>query len=583
MKALTRSRHSDSSIHRLLAGRWSSLVRLAVVSLGAGVTEALFLVVVVRTTFALTNGDHQVEIPIGSPISIKEALLICVALAVVRTLLALVGAIMAAHFGTSAVADIRRSLARAFVNSAWPIQEAEKSGRLQELLTTFITKVVEMLSSLTQMVTMLFSLIALLAAGVAIDPAVSVLAIISVGLLGSALRPFRAAIKRQSTKYAASGAELSSNLSEISQLGLEVNAYQVQRQVSEGIDGLIENNRVVGQRLSTLRGLVLPLYTALAYLALVGALAVIAEAGSGRLESLGAVMLVMLRSLSYGQTLQGARATIAASSPYLDMLYDELSRYEAAVPIRGTQPVDELKALELRDVTFEYVAGRPVLRAISLRIGARELIGIVGPSGSGKSTLVQLLLGLRVPTRGAVLADGRELSCLARTDWAKQVTFVPQTPHLISGTIADNIRFFRPHVSDESIEKAARLAHLHDEIVARPLRYQSHVGERGEALSGGQQQRLCIARALVDNPQVLILDEPTSALDPRSEALIRETLKDLGRRITVIVIAHRLSTLDICDRIMVIQDGDLKAFDTPEHLENTNAFFQEALRFSGMR
>src|SRR5205085_1900143 len=152
------------------------------------------LVIVVRSTLALTNGDDKVAIPLGSMMSINAALLVCTALAVVRTVLSVLGALLAARFGTSAVADIRRSLARAFVSAAWPVQQAEKSGRLQELLTTFITKVVELLSSLTQMVTMLFSLVALLAAGVAIDPAVSVVAIISVGLLGSALRPFRAAI-----------------------------------------------------------------------------------------------------------------------------------------------------------------------------------------------------------------------------------------------------------------------------------------------------------------------------------------------------------------------------------------------------
>lgn len=576
-------REPSSNFRKLLEGRWPALGRLAAISLASGLTEALFLVVVVRATFALTSGDGQVEIPFGSSISVNNALLVCAGLAAIRTLLSVSGAFLAAKFGTTAVADIRRSLARAFVNAAWPVQQAEKSGRLQELLTTFITNVVQMLSSLAQMVTMSFSLIALLAAGVAIDPAVSILAIISVGLLGSALRPFRAAIKRQSTKFAASGSDLASSLSDISQLGLEVHAYQVQQQVSEGIDRLIETNRVVGQRLSTLKGLVLPLYTALAYLALIGALAVISAAGSGQLESLGAVMLVMLRSLSYGQSLQNARATIATGSPYLEMLYEELSRFAAAAPPPGDQPVDDLKTLELRDVSFEYVAGRPVLSAISLRIGPNELVGIVGPSGSGKSTLVQLLLGLREPTRGVVLADGSALAALSRADWAKRVTFVPQTPHLISGTVADNIRFYRPHVSDASIERAARLAHIHDEIIERSLGYQSQVGERGGALSGGQQQRLCIARALVDSPQVLILDEPTSALDPRSEALIRETLRDLGPRMTVIVIAHRLSTLDICDRIMVIQDGVLKAFDTPQHLEDTNAFFQEALRLSGMR
>jgi ABC-type multidrug transport system fused ATPase/permease subunit len=133
------------------------------------------------------------------------------------------------------------------------------------------------------------------------------------------------------------------------------------------------------------------------------------------------------------------------------------------------------------------------------------------------------------------------------------------------------------------VERAARLAHLHDDILGFPEGYDRQVGEKGGHLSGGQQQRLCIARALVEHPEVLILDEPTSALDVRSEHFIRETLLGLKDRMTVIVIAHRLSTLTICDRIMVIRDGELKEFDTPHALEQSSGFYREALALSGMR
>ena len=133
------------------------------------------------------------------------------------------------------------------------------------------------------------------------------------------------------------------------------------------------------------------------------------------------------------------------------------------------------------------------------------------------------------------------------------------------------------------MERAARLAHLHDDIAGFPEGYERQVGEHGGHLSGGQQQRLCIARALVEAPDVLILDEPTSALDVRSEHLIRSTLLGLRAQMTIIVIAHRLSTLDICDRIMVIQAGQLRGFDAPKRLEETSEFYREALRLSRLR
>ena len=181
------------------------------------------------------------------------------------------------------------------------------------------------------------------------------------------------------------------------------------------------------------------------------------------------------------------------------------------------------------------------------------------------------------------MADGRDIRVLARTEWARKVTFVPQQAHLIAGTVADNIRFLRDDVSDDDIEHAARLANLHDDVTGFPDGYQREVGEQGSHLSGGQQQRLIIARALVERPDVLILDEPTSSLDVRSESLIRATLDALRDHTTIIIIAHRLSTLDICDRLMVIQDGEMKAFDTPENLEKDNDFYREALALSGLR
>jgi ABC-type multidrug transport system fused ATPase/permease subunit len=377
--------------------------------------------------------------------------------------------------------------------------------------------------------------------------------------------------------------DFATSLSEVSQLGMEVHVFRVQDEADRQVQNLIERNARVNERLSFLRGMVPAIYTGLAYLALVGALAVVAASDTASLTSLGAVMLVMLRSLSYGQAAQTSVASIISTLPYLDTYEARLQEYRTAKVVDHGAPVDQIGTLELVDVSFSYVPGQPVLHHISATIPPREIVGIIGPSGSGKSTLVQLLLDLRQPTEGRVLSDGRDVRTLSREQWARKVTFVPQQAHLIRGSIADNIRFLRPGVSDEDVERAARLAHLHDDVKAFPEGYQRDVGERGGHLSGGQQQRLCIARALVEQPDVLILDEPTSSLDVRSESLIRRTLDELRSRMTVIIIAHRLSTLDICDRIMVIQDGELKAFDTPANLEQSSDFYREALVLSGLR
>jgi ABC-type multidrug transport system fused ATPase/permease subunit len=219
---------------------------------------------------------------------------------------------------------------------------------------------------------------------------------------------------------------------------------------------------------------------------------------------------------------------------------------------------------------------------VSFEVPKGEIIGIVGPSGSGKSTLVQLLLRLRTPTSGRILVDGVDLESLSVDDWYGRVSFVSQETRLFAGTIADNIRFFRT-VDQADVERAAKLAYIHDDIVSWPLGYDTPVGERGGQLSGGQRQRLCIARALVEDPDIIVFDEPTSALDVKSESIMRDTMLDLAPRRTVFVVAHRLSTLSICDRIMVILGGEMQGFDEPATLEEKNPFYQEALRLSGMR
>jgi ATP-binding cassette subfamily B protein len=181
----------------------------------------------------------------------------------------------------------------------------------------------------------------------------------------------------------------------------------------------------------------------------------------------------------------------------------------------------------------------------------------VGPSGAGKSTLVQLLLRMRTPTAGRFLLGALPVDDIDLVSWRRHVAYVPQEPRLLDGTVADNIRFHRD-IDQASVERAARLAHIDHVIRAMPQGYDTVVGQRADAVSGGQRQRLCLARALAGNPSVLVLDEPTSALDRDSEAAIQATLRELRGRLTMFIVAHRPSLLEICDRIFELDRGHLR-------------------------
>jgi ABC-type multidrug transport system fused ATPase/permease subunit len=196
---------------------------------------------------------------------------------------------------------------------------------------------------------------------------------------------------------------------------------------------------------------------------------------------------------------------------------------------------------------------------------------------------VQLLLRLRHPVSGHLLADGLDVDEITFDSWYRRVAFVPQEPRLFQGTVAENISFFRNRLDQSAIERAAKLAYLHDDVVSWPDGYDTLVGERGGAVSGGQRQRIVLARALAEEPDVLILDEPTSALDMKSESLVQDTLASLKGRSTMFIIAHRLSTLNACDRIMVLGKGELQGFDTHDELRRSNPFFAEAVKLSQLR
>jgi subfamily B ATP-binding cassette protein MsbA len=208
-------------------------------------------------------------------------------------------------------------------------------------------------------------------------------------------------------------------------------------------------------------------------------------------------------------------------------------------------------------VSFAYDPRQPVLVDVSFEAKPGQIVAIVGPTGSGKSTVINLLHRFYDPTAGRITMDGHDLREVRLDSLYRQIALVPQETILFGGTIRDNIRYGRESAPESEIIAASRAAHAHDFIVGFPDQYDTVVGEKGINLSGGQRQRIAIARAILKDPRVLLLDEATSALDTESERLVQEALERLMVNRTTFVVAHRLSTIQRADRILVLNKGRL--------------------------
>lgn len=254
---------------------------------------------------------------------------------------------------------------------------------------------------------------------------------------------------------------------------------------------------------------------------------------------------------------------VDAASRMFEILDSKPTVAEAENPVR----IDQMRGdIEFKDVSFEYEAGRQILKHLSFKVHAGQMFGIVGKTGAGKSTMINLIARLYDVTGGEILIDGVPIKNIAIEDLRKNIGIVSQETYLFSGTIADNIRYAKPDATLDEVIEAAKSANAHEFITKLPGGYNTRIGEGAMSLSGGEKQRISIARAIIQNPNVLILDEATASMDTRTERKIQVAIDSLKQGRTIISIAHRLSTLRDADMLCVIENGELKEMGTHDTL-----------------
>ena len=403
----------------------------------------------------------------------------------------------------------------------------------------------------------------------AASPMVGLVAFLPIPLIvwGSVMYQKRLSPRYQKVRESAGdlGALLANNLSGIA----TIRAFSAEDRESERVEGMSDRYRVANRDAIRLSSAFVPI---IRLAILCGFTLTLILGGRATLDGamevgVFSVLVYMTQRLLWpltrlGETFDLYQRAMASTRRILDLL----AVAPTIRPGSGRLPHPVQGEIEFQSVDFAYSDGRLVLDNLSLLVPAGETHAIVGATGAGKSTLVKLLLRLYDPTSGRITFDGNDLRGLSFESVRHSIGYVGQDVFLFQGTVRENLTYGRPDASEAEIEEAAALAEATEFIEELPLGYDTIVGERGQKLSGGQRQRLSIARAILRDPPVLVLDEATSSVDNETEAAIQHSLDIVGKDRTVIVIAHRLSTVRFADRIHVLDDGRLIEAGTHDEL-----------------
>jgi ATP-binding cassette, subfamily B, bacterial len=560
----------DPSARRGIAG-------LALASAIGGLVEAVALVLISTGAIAISRRDATVSL-LGRSLATSNALLYAAILLVLRFGFSVLAGRLTAVISSRSYLRLTERLVSSYLHTGWGTRSSDRVGELQYLVGSSAMQASNTVLYVGQAIVTAFSLVVLLVVSLTLNPiAVLVMAVTGVGLF-LALKPLARKGRTLSAALNVAQREFGTLTTETTKVSREITTFEVTDEVGQDIHSKLASIVRLMERQRLVNLLSPTLYQTMLFGATIAFLAIIKHT-NGQTAVLAGIVILLLRALTYGQSLQFVYHNMQSTLPVIDEVVERIERFEADIPTYGGSTLGPVRSIALEAVDFTYPNGTQALSGATVRVQPGEAIGVIGPSGGGKSTMVQMLLRLRAPTTGHLTINGEEATSFTAQSFAARVAFVPQDPQLIAGTVADNVRFFR-RFDDSAVRDACRAAQVEDEILRLPKGYDTPVGEGGGHFSVGQKQRLCIARALVGKPDLLILDEPTAALDALSESRIQQMLHSLHGTVMMVIVAHRLTTIQACDRVVVLESGIVRAFDSFSKLAGTNHFFDEAVRLS---
>lgn len=491
-------------------------------------------------------------------------------------------ALIAIWFGyirTKIIVDFETSTQRSIYEGAlfstWPNLLKQKIGHLENTLTVDILGAAVFLKQISAFILDITNLLVYGAVALAISMSVTLMAFVFGFLFLLAARPFLLRTKRYAAERLALNKSVSHQINE-NILGLKViKAMRIEKDIAIQGHSFFEQIKKIkmGQYLaqSSLPILMEPL----SFLFVIGVFAVSYTRNTFSVPAFVAVIYLIQRIFSGVNNIQREVGAMVDSIPYVQRLLhmQEEAKKHKEIDL-GKFSFEFTRELAFRHVGFSYHVDKPVLSDVSFIVRKGEMIGIIGVSGAGKTTIVDLLLRLFNPQSGEIAVDGRPIGEIQIREWRKNIGYVSQDLFLKNDTIENNIRFYDSAITEDDIIRATKAAYSYDFISKLPQGFKTVIGDRGVTLSNGQRQRIALARILARKPNILILDEATSALDTESEQYIQRSIQELRGEMTIIIIAHRLSTVMNVDRLVVLEGGSIKEQGIPsELLKDKNSYF----------
>ena len=519
-----------------------------------GVLEAGALALLALIAVQITVGsDSTVSIWWIESMSLATSLLVFLFLISARLIFGLWAAAISSKVASDISLAQRFAILDQFSTSSFVRYSKYSGAQLQQMLATWPHQIGSLGSGILQQFAGILIVISMFSIAFIGNALLAVASVVFVALFFLLLQPLRRLIRGLSRRVISAERITASSVDELANLQVEAHLFGVRKELRSLVGKSLSEEVRLRRRTAFAKASVSPIYTCLAFGSL-GVFFVVVLNSSIDVQNSAPTLLIVLRALSYGQSIQHLGSSFESLIPLLEIVKLTQEEMDSKGTESGDRKIVDFKDLTLRDVSAGY-GDELVLQDVNMKISAGQMIGIVGPSGGGKSSLLKVMSGILGPSAGTVLINGNSISSYAESEMSRVVATVSQFPRLLSGSMEQNIAFFRSWIDGESIAVSLRMAALDWSSLEGTELRQEALRSGMASISGGQAQRVGLARAFAGRPSIILLDEPTSSVDSITQEAILRSLQSLSGEVSIVIVSHRLEVLRSCSVIYVVQDG----------------------------